>query len=302
VSTGRGAAGTRAAGGTGADGTSPLDEAIRSRVRDALVDGVAAAVAGAAAGDLVEVGLPILRRARSRPATLGLPEPAFAWKPAFARRSLGLAAVRACAEGRFRGPAEAVRPLAEEAVDEWRRTGWRTFHWEPWFAGLDAGARAVVLAGATTWATPLWTAADWAALGPRAVIGGVDDLWTCPGPGTVRLRARYEARVHPTPTRNDGCGVSGAEVGPVLVSVSGGTPGDGWADDLAFLALVAGVHVPDRPVPSRVVGLWPESGLRRTVGIDESVLTAAAGRVASVVAVLAAAPTGRVTVSSGTGG
>jgi hypothetical protein len=307
VSAGRGSAGTRAAGGTGGTdgaGPPPLDGAARSRVRDALVDGVAAAVAGAVAGDLVEVSLPVLRRARSRPATLGLPEPAFAWKPAFVRRSLGLAAVRACAEGRFRGPAEAVRPLAEEAVDEWRRTGWRTFHWEPWFAGLDAGARAVVLAGATTWATPMWTAADWAALGPRAVIGGVDDLWTCPGPRTVRLRARYEARVHPTPTpaRPDGCGVARAEAGPVLVSVSGGTPGDGWADDLAFLALVAGVHAPDRPVPSRVVGLWPESGLRRTVGIDESVLTAAAGRVASVVAVLAAAPTGRATVSSGTGG
>ena len=38
-------------------------------------------------------------------------------------------------------------------MSEWRQTGWRTFHWEPWLAGLPAGARAVVLAEAVTWAT-----------------------------------------------------------------------------------------------------------------------------------------------------
>jgi len=277
-------------------GPPPLDDAARARVRAALVDGVAAAAAGMAPGALVEVTLPVLRRARSCPGTLGRPEPAFVWKPVFARRSLGLAAVRACAAGRFRGPSEAVRPLAEEAVDEWRRTGRRTFHWEPWYAGLDAGARAVVLADAATWATPLWSAADWTGLGARAVVGGPDDLWTSPGPGSVRVRARYEARVHPAPARPVGSGADRAQPGPALVSVSGGTPGDGWDDDLAYLALVAGVHGPGRPVPSRVVGLWPEAGLRRTVGIDESVLTAAAGRVASVVGLLAAATVDHVTV------
>jgi len=288
----------RTAGGAG---TPPLDDAARSRVRAALVDGAAAAVTGMPTGVPVEVTLPVLRRARSRPGTLGLPEPAFAWKPVFARRSLGLAAVRACAGGRFRGPAGAVRPLAEEAVDEWRRTGRRTFHWEPWYSGLDAGARAVVLADATTWATPLWSAADWAGLGARAVVGGTDDLWTCPGPRSVRLRARYEARVHPAPARPVGCGADRPEPGPALVSVSGGTPGEGWDDDLAYLALVAGMRDPGRPVPSRVVGLWPEPGLRRTVEIDESVLTAAAGRVASVVGLLAAATVDHVTVPAGAG-
>jgi len=290
---------TRATAGAG---TGPLDDAARWRVRAALVDGVAAAAAGTAAGVPVEVTLPVLRRARSRPGTFGLPEPAFAWKPVFARRSLGLAAVRSCAAGRFRGPAEAVRPLAEEAVDEWRRTGRRTFHWEPWFAGLDAGARAVVLADATTWATPLWSAADWTGLGARAVVGGADDLWTCPGPRPVRLRARYEARVDPVPARPGGSGVDRTEPGPTLVSVSGGTPCEGWDEDLAYLALVAGLHDTGRPVPARVVGLWPEPGLRRTVEIDESVLTAAAGRVASVVGLLTEATVDRVTVPAGAGG
>ena len=118
----------------------------------------------------------------------------------------------------------------------------------------------------------------------------------------MRLRARYEARVHPAPARPDGSGADRPQPGPALVSVSGGTPDEGWDDDLAYLALVAGLHDPGRPVPSRVVGLWPEAGLRRTVEIDESVLTAAAGRVASVVELLAAATVDRVTVPAGSAG
>ena len=253
-----------------------VSDAARSRIRDGLVEAVASAVGGLPPGDLVEVTVAVLRRARSRPETVALPDAPFAWKPAFARRSLGLAAVRACAEGRYRGPAAAVGPLAEHAVEEWRRTGWRTFHWEPWFAGLGAGARAVVLAEATTWATPLWASADWVSLGSRAVIGGPDELWTCPGPRTVRLKGRHEARVAP--------GVVGT--GDALVSVSGGTPGEGWAEELGFLALVAGLRSPEQPLASRVVGLWPEAGLRRTVDVDESALTAAADRVAATVALL----------------
>jgi hypothetical protein len=239
-------------------------------------------------GGPVEVNLPALRRARSHPGTVGLPDPAFAWKPAFARRSLGLAAVRACAGGHFRGPAEAVAPLAAEAVDEWRRTGRRTFHWEPWFAGLGAGARSVVLAEAVTWATPLWASADWTALGERAVIGPADDRWSCPGPRTVWLKARCEARVDPlpTPVRGTGDGPAAPAAGSALVVVSGGAPCGGWADDLGFLGLVAAVRPSDRSVPARVVGLWPEAGLRRTIEIDEARLVSAADRVVTTLALV----------------
>ena len=262
--------------------TATVDEAGLARVHQRLVDGVIGAVDGTAAGSPVEVTLPLLRRARTRPETVGLAEPAFTWKPAFARRSLGLAAVRACAAGRFRGPADAVGPLAAEAVDEWRRTGWRTFHWEPWFAGLGSGARAVVLAEAVTWSTPLWASADWAALGPRAVVGGADDLWTCPGPRTVRLKGRCEARV-----ACSGAPAPGPASGGALVSVSGGSPGPGALDELAYLALVAGVRSPGEPPPARVVGLWPESGESLTAHIDEEALGAAADRVVEVVALVA---------------
>ena len=263
-----------------------LDEVVRTRVRDELVDAITTEVDGLPPGEPLEVSLVSLRRAHSCPEAVGQPESAFVWKPAFARRSLGLAAVRACAEERFRGPAEAVGPLADRAVEEWRRTGWRTFHWEPWFAGLGEGARAAVLAEATSWATPLWASADWVALGRRADIGGPDDLWTCPGARTVRLKGRWEARVSPASDGASGSDECHAGHGPALVSVSGGSPGAGWAEELGFLALVAGLQAADRPVASRVVGLWPESGMRRTVGIDGPVLAAAAERAVATVSLV----------------
>ncbi len=261
-----------------------------ARVRDRLVDGITAAVQHLPAGELVEVTLPLLRRAATHPATVGQDDGPFAWKPVFARRSLGLAAVQACAEGRFRGPAEAVGPLAAHAVDEWRRTGWRTFHWEPWFAGLGAGARAAVLAEAATWASPLWASADWCALRGRSRIGGTDDLWTCPGPRTVRLKGRCEARVAATTAAGPGDGPG--TPGPALVSVSCGIPRADWAAELAYLALVAALRDPDQPVPARVVGLWPEAGMRRTAEIDEHLLADSADRVIGAVGLVARAHVG----------
>jgi hypothetical protein len=260
----------------------PTADGVVSHLRRRLSTGVTVAMAGRPAGEPVEVTLALLRRAAARPDTVGATDEPFAWKPLFARRSLGLAAVQACAEGRFRAPADAVGPLAEHAVDEWRRTGWRTFHWEPWFAGLGRGARAVVLAEATTWATPLWASADWAALGARARIGGPDDLWTCPGTPAVRMKGRCEARVAP---------IAG-DAGPALVSVSCGSPSDAWADELGFLALVTALATPGAPLPSRVAGLWPDAGLRLTVDVDEASLSSAADRVVTTVALVARARTG----------
>ncbi len=78
-----------------------------------------------------------------------------------------------------------------------------------------------------------------------------------------------------------------------LVSVSGGRPQEGWPEELAFLALVAAVRFPERPVPARVLGLWPDSGDHLVVEVDGAVLAGAAGRVVSTVADTADARAGR---------
>ena len=160
-----------------------------------LRSGVADAAAGLAANTHLEVGVPLLRQARYRPDTLDVADEPFAWKPAFVRRSLGLELVRACADGRFRAPAAAAGPVADQALETWRRTGWRTFHWEPWLAGLGAGARSVVLAEAVAWATPVWATFDWSGLRGMVELGGPDHRWVCPGAEAVHLRARVEAHV-----------------------------------------------------------------------------------------------------------
>jgi hypothetical protein len=253
-----------------------------SAVRALVVDGIAGAVSGLADAPSVEVTLSSLRRTRTDPGSIGAPDEEFAWKPVFVRRSLGLAAVRACVEGRFRAPSAAVGPLADEAVDQWRRTGWRSFHWEPWFAGLGGGARAVVLAEAVTWASALWVAFDWEDAGPRARFGGADDLWTCPGNGRIRLKGRCEIRLdHGGHT---GLTDSPRRGGEELVSVSSGLPGDAVDEELAFLALVAALCAPDRPVPLRVRGLWPDAGERHVVDVDLDLLRRAAERVVACVA------------------
>jgi hypothetical protein len=74
-----------------------------------------------------------------------------------------------------------------------------------------------------------------------------------------------------------------------LLSVSGGIPSDDWRTELGFLALVASLRSPSRPVPARVAGLWPDAGAQRMIDIDAEILRAAADRVIRAVSDLAAA-------------
>jgi len=266
-----------------------LDEVDRLAVRELLVARLAPLAARLPAGARSVVTLPVLRSVGPDARSALPPEEPFAWKPAFVRRSLGLAVVHACVSGRFHTPAQAVVPVADEAVEEWRRTGWRSFHWEPWMAGLAPGARAVALADALTWATALWTSLDWRALPAATRIGGVDDQWLCPAVRTVRLKARAEVRV---PLVRAAPGVVPAEAsGSVLVSVSSGCPARGWSEELAYLALVAGLRSPTRPVPARVIGLWPDAGFREGIEVDRAALEGAVDRVVATVARLVDART-----------
>jgi hypothetical protein len=261
----------------------PVGDAARGQVRQRLIAGIGSLADRLAPGEPVVVTLPLLRKARAHPELLAQPEPPFSWKPVFVRRSLGLAIVDACVTGRFRAPLEAAGPVASEAVSAWHRTGWRTFHWEPWFAGLAEGARASVLADAVCWATSLWSSVAWHELPHPPQIGGVDDQWSCPTSRAVRLKGRSELRVELDRGRAWTAGSPRTERPMALVSVSGGIPAPSCREELAFLALVAAVRSPSRPVPARVVGLWPDAGAHEAVDIDGDLLVAAADRVVDVV-------------------
>jgi hypothetical protein len=71
-----------------------------------------------------------------------------------------------------------------------------------------------------------------------------------------------------------------------LLSVASGIPMAGWETELGFLALTASLRSPSRPVPARVVGLWPDAGEFRSVDITGGTLASAAERgVACIAAV-----------------
>jgi hypothetical protein len=274
-----------------------IDDATRQDLRDRLLSGVPPLVDELPAGDQVVITLPVFRQARlGLDVTLGTDQP-FAWKPVFVRRSLGLAAIDSCLQHRHGTPAEAVGEVAEEAVATWVRTGWRTFHWEPWFGGLPAGGRSVVLAEAATWATALWSALDWNQFASAPRTGGPDDQWICTAARTVRLKARSELRVgvaRPERCPTGQHGPVGSDDGgtcpsTALVSVSGGVPAEDWRADLGFLALVASLRSPSRPVPARVAGLWPDVGAQRMIDVDAELLRVAADQVVSTVSHWAAA-------------
>jgi hypothetical protein len=266
--------------------TTSVTDRVRGEVRDRLVTGVVPWAEQLAPGAHLEVNLAVLRQVRAHPETVTRPDPVFAWKPVFVRRSLGLGVVQACIDGRFRTPADAAETVAAQAVEEWRRSGWRTYHWEPWFAGLAAGGQAAVLADAVTWATALWSTFDWRGFDRAPRLGGVDDQWVLPSDRTIRLKGRAELRVPVRPGGSGSVGPDGPPLPEAMVSVTGRSPGDRWSEELAYLGLVAALRSPSLPVPARVVGVWPDAGATRVVAIDECSLTAAADLVISTVATL----------------
>jgi hypothetical protein len=275
------------------DRTGP-DRTDRPTVHRRLDSGIASLVGGLPGGGPLVITTSVLGR---RPSPFGGPigagagaEEPFRWKPVLVRRSLGLAAVEACVAGRFRAPAEAVGPIADEAVAEWRHTGWRQFHWEPWMSGLSAGGRAVVVADAVGWASALWSSFDWDSLGVDLRFGGGWDRWTWPGPRPVVLKARPDVRFAPA-GRAGHPGRGAHALGTSVVAVRSGSPGAGWRGELAFVALVGALAAPSRPVATRVQGLWPDAGIHRSVEIDDSVLDLAVDQVIAAVGDLLAAGT-----------
>jgi hypothetical protein len=260
----------------------PVAPSDRLQVHHRLLDAVPALAANLADGDQIVVTLPLLRRTDRDPESLAGPEEPFSWKPAFARRSLGLAAIDACLNRRYSTPGEATGPVADEAVAEWRRTGWRAFHWEPWMAALSPAARSVVLAEASTWATALWSSIDWRPFGDLIRLGGPDDQWVCPAARTVRLKGRSEVQIPLEPAPPDGRRDRMSKT--TLLSAASGVPANGWEAELGFLALVASLRSPTRPVPSRVVGIWPDAGEHRSVDTTPAILAAAVDRVIACIA------------------
>lgn len=240
-------------------------EVLRARTRDEL------AVVAPPAGPVLRVdGYLLGTSARDpvRPPAAGRP---FSWSPRTARRSIGVAAVRRCLEGGARTPAEAVAATAARMAGDARAGLASRVSPASWLATLEDGARAAVLAEATTWATHLFEAVEWRRLDPQPAVGCADRWWDCPGVRTVALRGRADVRV----------GAPGGR--QVLLTMAAGRPGPTSRVELALAALVDVAAGPSMPPPARVVGWWPECGRALVLCVDLELLEETARSVVAAV-------------------
>jgi hypothetical protein len=189
----------------------------------------------------------------------------FAWSARTARRTIGLAAVRALAAGDARTPLEAVQARLDGS-DRAVREGSRTLsQLDRWVASLPAAGRGTVGAEAVTWATRLWCALDWGELG--AAVIGRDHWWDSPHSALLALRGRADVRTD-----------------LAHLVVLSGPRRDSVRAELALVALVEALRAGEGAAPGRVVGWWPDSGHLVRVEPHPSVLDLAAEAVAHVLA------------------
>jgi hypothetical protein len=166
----------------------------------------------------------------------------FAWNARTARRVLGLAAVRSLAAGRSRTPSDAVRERVAQATRLVRDGAEPISGMDRWLAGLAPAGRAAAAADAVTWATRLWSALEWSALGARPIVGR-DRWWDSPHSALLALRSRAEVRA-----------------GHSHLVLLSGPRRDSVRAELALVTLVESLRAPEAGPPGRVVGWWPDSG------------------------------------------
>ena len=223
----------------------------------------------------LQIGAHELVVARDHPERCALRRDGFVPSPRRCRRAIGVAAVERCVRGRASTPQTAVAEVLESGVEDLAAAaraqgGQSPPWWAEWYAGLALGGRATVQAEALTWATQLWTALDWCRFERPPVIGGRDDWWDCPGRRQLAVRGRAEVRAW-------------AGSRPAMLVVAAGSPGTGWRAELAQRALVVALARGEGPIPARVVGLWPTSGLVRICEVDITALHEAAAALVSAV-------------------
>jgi len=244
-------------------------------LRDTLGRDLQAVIADLPAGERLQMDAFKMRVAHRHPERCMSTDDSFTPSPRTCRRAVGIAAVHRCVRGLAPHPAVAVAEVLAAGVEDARgapgsdatAAPW----WASWYAGLPTGARAVVRAEATGWATQLLTALEWTRISRPPVIGGRDDWWQCPGGRQLTLKGRADVRV-------------AIDRRSALFVVGTGRCPDDWRVELGYPGLVAAL-VRDAPAsPGRVVGLWPQSGQVRDLTLDLAALRATATAVVAAVA------------------
>lgn len=189
----------------------------------------------------------------------------FEWSARAARRVLGTAAARAVASGGARDPLSAASDEIDRLCDRAARGLARPGSLATWLTSEPATVRALCAVEAATWAAGLLSlvAPDRAAAG---LAIGVADAWHDVPRAAVTLRGRRDAVAR--------AGREGERA--ALLRVRDGLPGDDSVDGLLTDGLVDALAAPQRPIPARVVGAWPDAGVCLVVDFDDDAVRRAA--------------------------
>lgn len=251
----------------------PCPEQLDQRLRHHLARRLAAAAPSRAHGPLRLDSWRVLNPVRDPQAT------PFSWSPITSRRLLGATAARLVIDGLQATPLLAVRSEMARLLGIAAREPARPRSLAMWLHEAPRGLRAQVLADATTWATELVTLLDWPRLG-GATVAGADPVWAVPGAPWITLRARRDVEV---PLAE----IGGARA---LVCLRSGRPSSSAAADLRIVALGDALTKVDRPVATRVIGVWPAAGRSLSLEVAPSDLTQAARDVVAAASLLRTAP------------
>jgi hypothetical protein len=246
-----------------------------ARLRADLARELQALGADLPAGDRLQVDVFKVLVAQRHPDRCMAADDTFVPSPRLCRRAIGVAAVNRCVRGLSPGPALAVADVLTDGLEDVSMaTGSAAVKppwWAEWYAGLPGGGRAVVRAEAVAWATQLFTALDWRRIPRLPVIGGRDDWWQCPDEPQLVLKGRADVR-------------SFDRRRPAFLVVGTGRCRADWRTELGYPALVAALVRDAHAAPSRVVGVWPQSGQVRVLPVDLATLRATATALVAAVA------------------
>jgi hypothetical protein len=193
----------------------------------------------------------------------------FLWNARAARRVLGTPAARAVASGVAGDPLTAAASEVDRLATRSVRPGARPGGLALWLASAPEVVRSLCALEAAGWATSLLGCVETSSpLGSVAV--GIPDAWfEVPG-APVTLHGRRDAAVGAP---------SGADCRLSLLRLRDGLPGPRAVEGLALDGLVDALSAPERPLPARVVGVWPDAGVTLVVAFDGDVARAAAREV-----------------------
>jgi len=200
----------------------------------------------------------------------------FLWSPHTARRLLGGAGVRHVLAGSSPNPLKGVRREIDDVICRAQSARTRPGSLGLWLTEMTAGVRSAVIAEATNYATELLTSVAWGDLSQRVHLAAADPVWAVPGAPWITLRGRRDAVLDLDPERNT----------RALLAMRPGRPRSTALDDLGLVAIAEALTRPDAPLPTRVVGVWPQSGKAVSLEIDAEVMKMAARHVVGAVELL----------------